>query len=67
MDEVRLTQWLDQEDRKVSGFIRRYGCSLESVMPCDGDPYPEEQQPRPGTFDARGEDGDDGGPCSCGC
>lgn len=175
MDEVRRTQWLDQEDRRVSEYIRRYGCSLEHVMPCDGDtvrtsfcytiglfglghpellvfgldqagaggllnhlyamisggrdlvpgevltfaghdeaylveevpnpgdivfganrhyrrpsefsvpvfqltwsvngpfpwesgyPYREDRQPRPGTFDARVEDNEDGGPCSCGC
>lgn len=175
MDEIRLSQWLDQEDRRVSENIRRHGCSLEYVMPCVGDtdttafcytiglfglghpelivfgldqhraagflnhmhglikagrdlvpgevltfaghderylveevpnpgdiifganrhyarpsefsvrafqltwsvgcafpwdegsPYPPYRQPRPGTFSARIEDGDDAGPCSCGC
>ncbi|WP_076263956.1 DUF4262 domain-containing protein [Intrasporangium flavum] len=37
MDDVRVSQWLDQEDRRVSEYIRRYGCSLEYVMPCNGD------------------------------
>ncbi|WP_413785731.1 DUF4262 domain-containing protein [Intrasporangium zincisolvens] len=32
-----MSQWLDQEDRRVSEYIRRYGCSLEHVMPCDGE------------------------------
>lgn len=35
MDDVRTQQWLDQEDRRISEFIRDHGCALQYVMACD--------------------------------
>ena len=34
MDDITVTQWLEQEDRRVSQTIRPHGCSLEYVLPC---------------------------------
>ena len=39
MDEIVKNQWLEQDDRRVSESIRRHGCCLEYVMPCDGDQF----------------------------
>jgi hypothetical protein len=35
MDELKTQQWLDQEDRRVSAYIRDHGCSLEYILGCD--------------------------------
>lgn len=34
MDDLTTQQWLDQEDRRVSAYIRAHGCSLEYVFAC---------------------------------
>ena len=39
MDEIVKNQWLEQDDRRISESIRRHGCCLEYVMPCDGDQF----------------------------
>jgi hypothetical protein len=40
MDDIKVTQWLDQEDRRVSQTIRTHGCSLEYVFPSERDDLP---------------------------
>lgn len=35
MDGIRTQQWLDQEDRRISAFIRDFGASLEYIFGCD--------------------------------
>jgi hypothetical protein len=35
MDELKTQQWLDQEDRRVSAYVRDHGCSLEYILGCD--------------------------------
>lgn len=39
MNDITVEQWLDHEDRRISETIRRHGCALEYVQPCEGDGF----------------------------
>lgn len=40
MDDVKVEQWLEREDRRIIQNIRTHGCSLQHVFPRESDEVP---------------------------